>query len=310
LLSVLTASPTDERASASAGPESLAGAPLDLHKGIEALRATRCERWPPELRLENTLGDLIPGRCKSVNLCDYCARLAAVETAEVLALDATANEAPRVWSVLTTRTPAMDMRRFQQGRQNVRRAVRRRWPEARCATLVEFQTGRGRNAGGQRRPHWNDMWKGIPPHDVPALVDVLATTWCKHVDAEPSGQFAGTVSEVGGLMRYLALHFQKEDQQPPKGWRGHRFRAMAGYLDRPMAQAREEARQSLRFKREVWKLRDSGMTALEIDEAAHRALYEANEMGWELVRLSALPVDFDADGMPCAWEPTTTPIRR
>src|SRR4051812_24421841 len=88
-------------------------AALDLHKGIwdpgepsgasnsrSADRSGHCPRWPEDLRLRNpdTLA-LIPGRCRATNLCDYCARLAAIENAEVLAIDAEQTGGPALWAV-------------------------------------------------------------------------------------------------------------------------------------------------------------------------------------------------------------------
>jgi hypothetical protein len=261
------------------------------------------------LRLESTLGQLVPGRCKAVNQCDYCARLAAIETAEVLALDAMTNSAPGLWSVLTTRTATMDVARFQHARRAVRRAIVKRWPEAEMATLVEFTTGEGRNSAGARRPHWNDAHKGIPTTDREELRDLAGGVWCKHVDAEMDAQHFDVVTETGGLMRYLALHFQKESQQPPKGWRGHRFRTTRGYLAQPMEAARLEARQALRFKRELWRAQKAGLSAGEADEAAHLALYEANELAWSLVRLQNVPTAFNEADEPTAWEEITCPIK-
>jgi hypothetical protein len=34
---------------------------------------------------------------------------------------------------------------------------------------------------------------------------------------------------------------------------------------------------------------------------AQRAVYEASELAWELVRLQELPTAFGADGLPSAW---------
>src|SRR4051794_39308839 len=117
-----------------------APAALDLHEGIGPSDGGGCPRWPAGLRLQSTLGALVPGRCRATNLCDYCARLAAVETAEVLALDALTNAAPLLWSVLTTRTATIDVAAFKHAREMVMRAVRARWPAAQAATLVEFTT--------------------------------------------------------------------------------------------------------------------------------------------------------------------------
>jgi len=291
------------------GPASaLAPAALDLHEGIGTDRAGGCPRWPPGFALQSTLGELVPGRCKATNLCDYCARLAAVENAEVLALDALTNSAPAVWSVLTTRTATIDVGAFKYARKVVARAVRRRWPDAECATLIEFTTGLGTRAGGARRPHWNDIWKGIGDEEVDELRAVLAGAWCSRVDARPEAQYVATIGETGGLMRYLALHFQKESQQPPKGWRGHRFRTTRGYLARPMAEAREEARAALRYQRELWRALEAGLEGEAAELAAQRALYEAGELAWELVRLQPMPSDFDADGLPSAWTTAVVPM--
>jgi hypothetical protein len=282
-------------------------AALDLHEGIAAAEVTGgCPRWPEELRLRSTLGAMVLGRCKATNLCDYCARLAAVENAEVLALDAMENTAPELWSVLTTRTATIDTGAFRRAREGVRRAVRRRWPEAESATLIEFTTGMGTRSGGDRRPHWNDTWKGVPAADADELHEVIAAAWCSRVDALPKGQHVQSVTETGGLMRYLALHFQKESQQPPKGWRGHRFRTTRGYLAQSLEQARLEARQSLRLRREVWKAEQAGYRGQDALDVAQAALDVANALDWSLVRLQQLPTEFGDDGLPSAW--TTVPV--
>src|SRR3954447_3957495 len=126
-------------------------AALDLHKGIsDPARSSGCPRWPADLRLRNpdTLA-LIPGRCRATNLCDYCARLAAVENAEVLSIDAMATGGPRVWAVLSTRTATGDTRRFYRSREQVLKALRRRWAGCEVAAQVEFTTGYGTRSGGQ-----------------------------------------------------------------------------------------------------------------------------------------------------------------
>src|SRR3954467_948710 len=91
-------------------------AALDLHEGIGARVGQGCPRWPAHFRLESTLGKLVPGRCRATNLCDYCARLAAVENAEVLAIDAMTNTAPALWTVLTTRTAPTPTGAFKDAR--------------------------------------------------------------------------------------------------------------------------------------------------------------------------------------------------
>jgi hypothetical protein len=298
------------QASAPIGSQRPPEAALDLHEGIVAATATGgCPRWPDGLRLESTLGALVPGRCKATNLCDYCAKLAAVENAEVLAQDALTNSAPALWSVLTTRTATIDTASFRRARQAVQRDVQGRWPEAERATLIEFTTGLGTRSGGQRRPHWNDTWKGVPAGDADELHAVMSSAWCSRVDAAPAGQHVTPVSETGGLMRYLALHFQKESQAPPPGWRGHRFRTSGGYLAEPLPAAREKARQALRLRRELWKAENAGLTGERALEAAQAALYEANELSWSLVRISQLPTSFDDAGFPVSWSQLVVPLR-
>ncbi len=283
-------------------------APLDLHEGIGPRESsTGCPRWPDGLRLESTLGDLVKGRCKATNLCDYCAKLAAVENAEVLALDAMTNTAPLLWSVLTTRTATIDTASFKHAREMVRRAILRRWPTAEQATLIEFSTGLGTNAGGKRRPHWNDSLKGVPVEDAAELEDVMAEVWCRYADAGRRAQRVTAITDTGGLMRYLALHFQKESQQPPAGWHGHRFRTTRGYLAGSMAAAREEARLHLRLRRELWKAEQRGLSGEAAELVAQRALYEAGENAWTLVRLQALPTAFGSDGLPSAWTKVVLP---
>jgi hypothetical protein len=214
------------------------------------------------MRLLSSNGELVRGRCRSTNLCAYCARLGAVENSELLALDALHGEAPRFWAVLTTSRSDVASEPFYRAREAVTKALRRRWPGAEVACLVEFTTGYGPRSGGARRPHWNLLVKGVHERGgqsadelVAELREVVVSTWCgrAEVAARPRGQHVGTVKDAGGLMRYIALHFQKESQAPPAGWRGHRFLKTRGYLWRPTPEAREQARESLRYKRELWR---------------------------------------------------------
>lgn len=305
-------------------------AALGLHKGIATgegswERPTACERWPEKLRLQSTLGDLIPGRCKATNLCEYCAMLTGIENCEVLWQDALTNTAPTLWTVLGTRAATLDMATFRTARTMVLRAARESFPEAECATLVEYTTGYGDRAGGKRRPHWNFTWKGV--EDAEKLHAVILDPWLRHVDATRKAhafdRCVRPIHEMGGLSRYLADHLTKESQRPPKGFRGHRFRTSRGYLAEPLPQAREKARDALRLRRELWKLRTevvvgadgqevpltSVLDAWEIDQMAQRNAYEKAELGWQLVRLVDLPDGFDADGQPTGYVTTPLPVR-
>jgi hypothetical protein len=279
---------------------------LVLHKGIgDKPLETACARWPAGLLLESTLGQLVQGRCKATNLCEYCARLAAVENSELLALDAEHGWAPAVWLVVGTGTDVADPAHFYAARKHLVKALRRAFPDRSIewAALVEFTTGYSAQSGGRRFPHWNILLKGVQPADLPVVRDVVDRVWCGRPEfkASPEAQHVGTVSEAGGLMRYIALHFQKESQAPPKGWRGHRFLKSRGYLWTDTTAAREAAKQSLRLKRELRKAIAAGLDGQAADDAAHLALYELNELAWSLVRVHQLPTAFDAEGLPTAW---------
>src|SRR3954470_17776219 len=142
----------EKRNAAAGGREAAA---LDLHEGIPDPAAGGCPRWPETMRLRSSLGEVVRGRCRATNQCAYCARLAAVENSELLALDALAGDAPQVWAVLTTRTATLDTARFYLSREKLMKALRRRWPSCEYTALVEFTTGYGPRSGGRRRPHWN-----------------------------------------------------------------------------------------------------------------------------------------------------------
>jgi hypothetical protein len=257
-------------------------APLDLHEGITDPAAGGCPRWPEHWRLLSSNGELVRGRCRATNLCAYCARIAAVENAELLALDALAGTAPEVWVVLTTRSTEPDPAAFYRSRDALVKAMRRRWPSLEWAALVEFTTGYGPRSGGRRRPHWNLLLKGIPVAALAQLEEVVCRVWCSRVDARPDAQFVGQVAEVGGLLRYIALHFQKEAQSPPPGWRGHRFLHSRGYLATSTPEARENARTALRFKRELWRAIRAGLAGPDVEAAAQRAMAIADATTWRM----------------------------
>ncbi len=278
---------------------------LVLHEGIGDKGETECLRWPEALRLESTLGQLVKGRCKATNLCLYCARLAAVENSELLTLDALQGVAPVVWMVLGTGTDTMDPAHFYAARKHLVKALRREFSdrEIQWAALVEFTTGYSVQSGGRRFPHWNVLLKGVTEADIPRIRSVVDRVWCGREDfkAAPRAQHVGTIHSAGGLMRYLALHFQKESQAPPVGWRGHRFLKSRGYLWTATPEAREAARQALRLKRELRKALAAGYVGIEAEDVAQSALYEASELAWELVRLQPVPTAFGGDGVPIAW---------
>ena len=291
-------------------------AALVLHEGIsdpenktsqfaaeDPWREGGCDRWPETLRLISSDGVSRRGRCRAVNLCSYCAKLAAIENAEMLALDALENGAPEVWACLTTRSADPRPSSFYDARKQVRKALRRRWPDCQDSTLVEFTTGYGPRAGGRRRPHWNALLKGVPVDDVEHAREVIARVWCGQVDAEPARQHVGAVSDAGGLMRYLALHFQKESQSPPKGWRGHRFTSSRGYFPDGAAAARERAKRSLRLGRAVhwanavsesdWLDHGHVLDGEELEDLIEQRLLEEAARSWSMKQVRGQSQDVD-----------------
>jgi hypothetical protein len=243
------------------------GAPLDLHEGIRDPRDPEgCKRWPEHLRLANlSTGELVLGRCRATNLCTYCARLFAIETSEMLMLDAM-EDAPVLYVVLTSRDFLTRSACVDHLRQ-LRKACRLRWPSVRWAVLVEFQS-----AG---RLHLNLLVKGVPVGEQAALHGVVSDVWCARVDALPRLQWVGAVNDGAGLVRYVSQHFMKPTQAPPIGWRGHRYSATRDYLVRPASLMREEARRSLRIKRKLW--------AGESLEVAMHAVEAEALIPWKLV---------------------------
>jgi hypothetical protein len=215
-----------------------------------------------------------------------------VENAEVLAIDAMTGAPPAVWAVLSTRTATLETARFYESRRAVQRAVKRRWSEAEFAWQVEFTTGYGRLSGGQRRPHWNVLVKGVEPGDIDALRSVMVEVWCAREDALPAGQYVGSIYAEGGLMRYLALHFQKQSQAPPHGWRGHRFMHSRGYFAAGIPAVREQAREQLRFRREVWRVEQlMGAHCPDVLEVAQVAHDHNRALTWDMVRVHDLARD-------------------
>jgi hypothetical protein len=228
---------------------------------------------------------LVEGRCRSTRLCDFCARLAAVEISEVLALDAMNGVAPEIYAVLTTRSRSLNPADFYESRRQVLRALKRRWPTVEYCCIVEFTTGRAGTSGGCRRVHFNLLLKGIPAADAADACELIERVWCAREDAEPWAQYAAPVAHEGGLLRYLALHFLKESQRPPEGWKGHRVTRSRGYLTLPTWRARAEAKAALRLKREIYKAECAGYEAGEVLAVAELAVLAAASVEWQLVEI-------------------------
>lgn len=203
-----------------------------------------CSRWPETFRLRNdSTGELVPGRCRATNLCPYCAKLFAVETSEMLSLDA-AEDAPTIYVVLTSREH-LTRADCTTHLRIIKKRLKRTWPNLRWATTVEFQR-RG-------ALHLNLLVKGVAVSEIERLHAAIAAAWCARVDALPAAQWSGVIAETEGVVRYIALHFMKSSQAPVVGWKGHRFSCSRDYLVRPASVMRGEARRSLRIKRALWR---------------------------------------------------------
>jgi hypothetical protein len=133
--------------------------------------------------------------------------------------------------------------------------------------------------------HFNLLLKGIPAAEAADACELIERVWCSREDAEPWAQYAAPVAHEGGLLRYLALHFLKESQRPPAGWKGHRVTRSRGYLTLPTWKARAEARAGLRLKRELWRAQRAGYEGAEALVVAEVELLRAAAVRWELVEV-------------------------
>ena len=132
----------------------------------------------------------------------------------------------------------------------------------------------------------------MPPADGDELLERATRVWCRRVDALPVGQHIEEMSSAQAVTRYLQKelsHGLKREQAPPLGWRGHRTSQTRGYLVRPASVMREEARASLRAKRELWKaLHVLGLSGQEADDVARKAVARAEATTWSILTWNQL----------------------
>lgn len=237
-------------------------------------------------------GDLVgyvAGRCKGVNVCDYCAIQAAHENARMLSLDALDDPQPQLLVILGTRTATTDPEPFYYGRQEVIRALRERFGrQVEYVSLCEFTTGKGSHSGGQRRPHWNVFVKGVPLDQVEDARAIVREVWCRCVDAEPAAQYVEELRDVGAAAQYVAMHFHKRDQAPPEGWRGQRFNASRGYFfGRTRREMRALARADLQRERELWKVRQAApeLDGATVEDIADELLWRHAARSWSMLNV-------------------------
>jgi hypothetical protein len=114
-------------------------------------------------------------------------------------------------------------------------------------------------------------------------------------------------------MRYLALHFQKESQSPPRGWKGHRFTSSRGYFPKGAAVAREAAKKSLRLGRAVywanaaaeaaWLDDDVVLGSDELEDLIEERLLEEAARSWSMAKVRGSSSDVDGQRVRAAREP-------
>ena len=211
--------------------------------------------------VNRTTGEIAEPRCKATNKCSHCRRLGALETCEMIALDAE-EEAPTLYVVLTCREfiTRADIRRHLE---HCRRGVRKRWPACAWFCALEWQR-RG-------ALHINLVVKRVPAPECSSFRSRLLSVWMSRVSAVAEAQYVAPITSARHAAAYvhkLGRYLTKDDQAAPPGWRGHRTSQSRDYLVRPAAELRREARESLAYKaiarRYVW-------CGVSVVEAAWRA---------------------------------------
>jgi hypothetical protein len=272
--------PVDRGYSFPADPGARSAA-LDLHKESSTPETKRCERWPKNMELLSTAGEVIQGRCKSPNLCEHCSKLQALENTELLRLDAVNGTPPTMVAILTTGTIALDLHRFYRSREKVIRALRRRWSMCQYCTMIEYTVGDSPTSGGHRRPHWNIPLKGIPLGDLAEAADVIKRVWCAREFADPKAQYVEPIKNAIALSNYFAKHFLKASQRPPEGFRGNRFMPSRGFLWLPTKDARAAAKDSLTQSRLLYRAGLLGLDAYDAELFVHESMQTAEAISWQ-----------------------------
>jgi hypothetical protein len=217
---------------------------------------------------------------------------------------------PQIGFTLTTRSATTPPATFRRDVEKSFRALRRQpWAKhARYLGQIEFTTGKGARSGGARRIHQHGLLKDVDREHAADVGEILRRVWKERTGAHRVE--AHELHRPAGAIAYLVNHHQKSAQTPPRGWSGKRLRPSKGYYERPIGELREEARAYLADDRHrhavqavlercgAWDELDPWTLEDITEEWSLRAA--ANPP--ELVRTASLPVAFDADGLPAAWE--------
>ena len=192
-------------------------------------------------------GSVVGLRSKASNRCPGCARAAAFEAMTMLRIDAERNSAPRYVLTLTSRSAAIESQAYRHACHMFWKAFRRRWGRCEYCGFVEWTTGLHAR-DGLRRLHSHWLVKHDQALDVEAVQAWASAEWSKLTGAWVV-QFA-ELRTVGGVVGYLALHHEKMEQAPPKGWTGRRLRPSKGYFAVSGREMRARARLWLAEHRE------------------------------------------------------------
>lgn len=200
-------------------------------------------------------GSLAPVRCGASNSCDYCAFLAAVENAALVALDAREHSPPVGGMTTTTHRPDFDLGQLRRAEENLIDYLRRAYGKdvAYCGFL-EWTTGKG---GHGRMPHLHHLLKGIPREVLQAPergLSPLEVEISKRWERYTGGAFIVDCRELrtaAGAIAYLSLHHHKREQAAPAGIKHtKRLRPSRNYFDGRIGPLRERVR-SLTHDRRV-----------------------------------------------------------
>ena len=228
-------------------------------------------------------------RCKGTNVCLVCRRYFVRETVEMLKLDAM-EDAPSVYIVLTAREFLTRAACYEHLNQ-IRKALRRRWPEVEWFITCELQK-RG-------ALHLNLMVKHVPVALVDDVGELAVGVWCSRVDAEPQAQYHGLIEDAGGVVAYVhktmeatLAHGLKRSQQPGTDWRGHRTSQTRGYFVRPVVEMRREARLSLSLRAELARGIAETDNAHDAELLAQERFAEARSTAWAFVSTHHLATEW------------------
>ena len=275
-----------------------------------------CSRPRPFLRYQLIDGRLLPVRCGSPNLCDFCRFMATLEWATMVLRDAVQGPPPTLGLTLTTARPSTDAALVRYAVKEVRALLRRELGRVEDLAKVEFTSGLGKRSGGHRRLHLHLLVKlldaGVTAEQALALEAAVRGVWERLTGAHRIE--LAELRTPAGAAHYLTHHHGKTAQLPPKGWTGRRFRATQGFFTAPRAERVAAARAQLldeRLNRRVVATVRAELDAQDVDvdddqwnqlvagdlDHARSAAAE----GVELVRVQRVPVDFGDDGLPASW---------